>query len=262
LTIPVTILQITDLHLLGGDGERLLGVDTFDSLRAVLEQALGEQRPDALLVTGDLTQNGEPAAYARVDTLLRERFDGPRLVLPGNHDLTAGIAPYLQTPAALDLGGWTVVGMDSHKDNEVGASVDATDVAAVKAACLRATERGRPVLLAAHHPPVCVGCPWLDRDRIQNADELLEWLSEHTTVAAMVFGHIHQAYDGRQHGVVLLGTPSTCFQFQPESASFALDDRMPGYRWITLQGNGTVESEVRRVDDYPLRLERPTRQPV
>lgn len=259
MTTAVTILQITDLHLLAGDGERLLGVDTFDSLRAVLEQALGERRPDALLVTGDLTQHGEPAAYARIDALLRERYDGPRLVLPGNHDLAAGIAPYVQTPAELEVGGWTIVGMDSHADNEVGASLDAAEVSRVKEACRRAAERGRPALLATHHPPVTVGCPWLDRDRIRDADELLQWLSEHTTVAAMVFGHIHQAYDGRHRGIVLLGTPSTCFQFQPDSASFALDDRLPGYRWLTLEANGGIESEVRRVDDYPLRLERPMR---
>lgn len=259
MTAPVTILQITDLHLLGGDGERLLGVDTADSLRAVLEQAFAERCPDAVLVTGDLTQHGEPAAYARFDALLRERHDGPRLVIPGNHDLTVGIAPYLQTPSMLELGDWTIIGMDSHVDDQIGASLDASDLAGVKEACREAAEQRRPVLLAAHHPPVPVGCPWLDRDRIQNADELLEWLSEHTTVAAMVFGHVHQAYDGQLHGIVLVGTPSTCFQFQPDSASFAVDGRKPGYRWLTLEADGGIQSEVRRVEDYPLNLELPAR---
>jgi len=260
LTDAASVLQITDLHLLGDPAARLLGVDTADSLRAVLTQACGERRPDAVLVTGDLTQHGEPEAYARFVEILEAFYDGPRLVLPGNHDLAGPIAPYLATPSELDVGAWTIVGIDSHADGEVGAHADEAELARAKDACLRAHARGRPVLLAVHHPPVPVGCPWLDRDRIQNAGELLEWLSEHTTVAAMVFGHVHQVFDGRLHGLTLLGTPATCFQFRPESASFAIDGLKPGYRWLDLAADGGIRSQVRRVDDYPLNIELPSRR--
>ncbi|MEE8306822.1 MAG: hypothetical protein V3R81_06125, partial [Gammaproteobacteria bacterium] len=141
--------------------------------------------------------------------------------------------------------------------------VAAPDIAALRAACAAATDKH--VLLATHHPPILVDCPWLDKDRIKNGAELLEWLSEHTTVRAIVFGHAHQIVESafepsvENHRIALMGTPSTCFQFAPRSAKFAIDDTKPGYRWLFLDGDGGVSSEVHRVADYPLKIEFPKR---
>ena len=47
--------------------------------------------------------------------------------------------------------------------------------------------------------------------------------------------------------VRIFGTPSTCFQFTPNSHNFSLDKTMPGYRLIKLNENGQIESEVTRL---------------
>ncbi len=257
----LNVLQITDVHLLAGAHERLLGVDTADSLRAVLNQAFGERTPDALLATGDIAHNGEPETYDRFSSIVDEFYAGPRLVLPGNHDLWAPMSRHLLKPCVLSLPGWDLIGLDSHADDCSGAQLGEPDMLELRQACAAAGDNH--VLLATHHPPLSVDCPWLDKDRIQNADELLEWLSEHTRVVAMVFGHAHQIiesdYESAGRRIALLGTPSTCFQFAPRSQKFALDDTKPGYRWLYLAGNGDVTSEVRRVDDYPLNIEFPQR---
>jgi Icc protein len=117
------------------------------------------------------------------------------------------------------------------------------------------------VVLAVHHPLLAVNCPWLDKDRIQNAAQLLECLAEQPAVMAVVFGHAHQVVEQRYRHIRLLGTPATCFQFLPESRSFAVDMRretmMPGYRWLQLEADGSLHSRVERVDDYPLQIELP-----
>jgi 3',5'-cyclic-AMP phosphodiesterase len=259
LTAPIKILQITDLHLLARADARLLGVDTADSLRAVLASAFAEDQPDALLATGDITHHGEAAAYARFESIVGEFHQGPRLVIPGNHDLSAPMSRYSGEHSRLRFPGWEIIGIDSHIDDQVGAA--RIDPESLRAQCRAASAAGRRIVLAVHHPPVTVNCPWLDKDRIQNADELLEWLAGESTVAAVVFGHIHQHVEGDHRHIRLLGTPATCFQFQPDSESFAIDlhgvSAMPGYRWLWLDPDGGLTSEVRRVDDYPLQIELP-----
>jgi Icc protein len=258
LTQPHLLLQITDVHLRAAPADTLLGVDTWHSVSAVLEQALAEKTPAALLVTGDVAHDPDPSVYVRFHGWLSARFPGPVLVTPGNHDIAANMGLLLETDH-LVLPGWRVIALDSHRDDEPQAEVTGADFAAFQEACGAAEQNH--VLVATHHPPVDVGCPWLDRDRIQNGIELLEWMAEHSTARAMVFGHAHQELSFTHRHLNLFGTPSTCIQFEPGSQRFAVDDQKPGYRWLTLHGDGRVDSEVRRVDDYPLRIDRSAFKP-
>jgi Icc protein len=249
----MAVLQITDLHLRAEPGTQLLGVDTEHSLRAVLEQALAERTPAAMLITGDVCHDPEPAAYVRFAATIAEHYAGPKLCLAGNHDLEHPMAALLSAPSVLHLPGWDIIGLDSHADDRVEAEVSKADMAALRHAVGQAA--GRHVLVATHHPPIKVGCPWLDKHRIQNGEELLEWLSEHAGVKGMVFGHAHQVVESGHKDIVLLGTPSTCFQFAPNTQTFSIDDSMPGYRWLYLSADGGLRSEVRRVADYPLHID-------
>lgn len=246
------ILQITDLHLRAQPNATLLGVDTAHSLRAVLTQALSDASPDAILVTGDIAHDPVPAAYQLFAEIMDEFATAPCLCLAGNHDVASHMHSLLE-PTELALPGWQLVALDSHVDDVPEADVSAADWARLQAALQRA--RDRWVLVATHHPPVDVDCPWLDKQRINNGGELLESLSEHPGVKGMVFGHAHQVVAAEYRDITLLGTPSTCFQFAPRSAEFGIDDQMPGYRWLTLSPDGQVESYVRRLADYPLRID-------
>ena len=256
---PASVLQITDLHLLERPGAKLLGVDTAASLEAVLEAALTERRPAAVLVTGDIAHEPTEATYRRFLALLRRRFDGPMLCLPGNHDRLAPMAAagLPMTPIAVD--GWWLAGWDTHEDERPAARFDA---AGWQALCAWVEEAGPMGIVATHHPPVDVDCPWLDKDRLPNADELLQCLSKMASVKALVFGHAHQALDRRHGRLPLLGTPSTCFQFRPRSAAFSIDDAAPGHRWLHLLSDGRVGTEVRRAQGFPLTIDLSQRKPT
>lgn len=263
MTSSVTLLQITDLHLLEDPDARLLGVDTAESLRAVLTQAFSQASPDAVVASGDITHHGHARTYARFDAILAEFFEGPVLVLPGNHDESEPMSRYGGERARLQFPAWTVIGLDSHENGQPGARLRPADLDVLRAQCRQAAAEGKCVLVACHHPMLDVGCPWLDKDRIQNADELLDWLAEHSTTAAVVFGHAHQVVEHRYRSIALFGTPATCFQFQPDSATFTIDldavRGQPGYRWLRLESDGTVSSTVERVTDYLLEIELPQR---
>src|SRR5690606_31026345 len=87
----VFVVHLTDVHLFAEPGGRLGDVDTDASLREVLDflrqdlLQLGRQ-PDLILMTGDLSQDGSPQAYARLKEAVLD-FRAPLAVLPGNHDL-------------------------------------------------------------------------------------------------------------------------------------------------------------------------------
>ncbi len=100
------ILHITDVHLLGDPARRLLNVNTRESLASVLQQAIGEGVPDAIVTSGDLTQDGEPEAYEAFIAAVRQVFDGPLLCTPGNHDLIGPMITAGLPMAPLRLGEW------------------------------------------------------------------------------------------------------------------------------------------------------------
>ena len=105
------------------------------------------------------------------------------------------------------------------------------------------------VLICLHHPPVKVGSAWLDSVGLDNGPQLLSELATDGRVRMALFGHVHQAYDAMHDGIRIVGTPSTCRQFLPASDEFAVDDRPPAYRRLSLQPDGDVDTEVIWVGD-------------
>jgi 3',5'-cyclic-AMP phosphodiesterase len=102
----------------------------------------------------------------------------------------------------------------------------------------------RHCLVSLHHHPIAMESRWLDRVGLENAAEFLEVIDRHRNVRAIVWGHVHQSYEGLRKGVRLLATPSTCAQFVPNADDFAVDRRPPAYRTLELRADGSVLTEV------------------
>ena len=79
---------------------------------------------------------------------------------------------------------------------------------------------------------------------MENASEFLTVIDKHRNVRAVVWGHVHQAYDSLRKGVRLISTPSTCAQFMPHADQFEVDVRPPAYRTFELKPDGTLLTEV------------------
>lgn len=253
----ISVLHITDLHLFAEPGRELLGVVTDASLEAVLDLALGQATPDVLLVTGDVTDDGEARAYQRAGDLVAQRFSGPSLWLPGNHDMGAVMRSSGASMDRLELGDWLIVAIDTHIDGQVLGHVDGAEVERLEGLLTRA--QAPHVLICGHHQPVPVGTPWLDTQVIDNAAELLALLERHERVRAYLFGHVHQAFDTNRGQVRIISTPSTCYQFEAGSEQFSVDALSPGYRWLNLRTDGSIETTVHRAEQIrvpPFRRQR------
>ncbi|SEO93460.1 3',5'-cyclic-AMP phosphodiesterase [Aquisalimonas asiatica] len=254
------VLQITDTHLYGDDG-RLAGVDTEATCRAVVDAVRYQRTPaDLLLLTGDVIHDGAERPESAYRDAKRQ-FDAlgvPGLVIPGNHDDATRLARTfaagnVQQRDALLAGDWLCIMLDSSLPDAVSGHVSAGQLQRLDD-CLSA-HPDRHALVCLHHQPVPVGCGWIDQLGLQNSDELFAVLDRHASVRAVVWGHVHQEYDGWRNGVRLLASPSTCVQFHPDSDDFRIDPRPPGYRWFELRPDGALSTEVIRLSDVPAGLD-------
>ena len=110
------LLHITDCHLVPA-GEQLVHTDTLGTLSAVLVQAMGEARPDAIVATGDLVHSGGAEVYRRFLSTIASHCDAPLLCLPGNHDSADAMVEAGLPMQSLCLGDWFVGALDSHEDD-------------------------------------------------------------------------------------------------------------------------------------------------
>lgn len=254
---PAHVLHITDTHLFAARDGRLLNMNTYDSLTAVLAAA-GRPAPDAVLATGDLAQDGTAAAYAHLTEALATfaaACDRPPPVywLPGNHDepsvmRAALVHPPLRPEREAVIGNWYVILLDSTVPGEVGGRLSDDELARLDAGLARCADR--PALVCLHHNPVAVGAQWMDDIGLANAAAFFETLDRHAHVRAVLWGHVHQEIDVERRGVRLLASPSTCIQFKPQTAEFGIDARAPGYRRLRLYPDGRLETTVHRVESF------------
>jgi len=246
------LTHFTDPHLYGGESECLRGVATLPALKTALAHAQARDWPQAaVLVTGDLVQD-DPAGYPHFRRLFGS-LGVPVLCLPGNHDEPRAMRRELsgepfRLDGHVDMGRWRIVLLDSCIPGAAGGALSAQGLAELDQAL--ATADGRHCLVCLHHHPVAMSSRWLDRVGLTNAAEFLHTLDQHRNVRAVVWGHVHQAYDSLRKGVRLLATPSTCAQFLPNSDDFAVDRRPPAYRTLELRPDGSLLTEVVWVEQH------------
>ncbi len=247
------LVQLTDTHLCAERGGTLLDMDTDRSLRLVIQQVLRERRNiDALLCTGDLSDRGSRDAYLRLMGYL-EAFDADSFWLPGNHDDRAQMVAALSGRGCmcpeLRGGAWQVIMLDSQVPGEVGGHLGDQEQQRLSAALGRAQEQGLYTLICLHHQPVPMGSAWIDQQQLADADQFWQTVERFPGVRGVLWGHVHQQLDARRGDIALMASPSTCVQFAPGSENFKADDKAPGYRWLELCVDGSINTGVSRVLD-------------
>jgi 3',5'-cyclic-AMP phosphodiesterase len=245
------VAQITDIHLFASDHQQLLGMPTADSFQSLIKQLSSlSPKPDLLMLTGDLSQDGTPESYDRLQTLLAP-LGIPTYWLPGNHDAEPEAMerslthPLFCAEKCFQKGGWQFILLNSQEPGCVHGYLAQTELNELDQQLQK--NSARPTIVALHHPPFQMHSDWLDTSILQNAAAFLEVIDRHSQVQLVVFGHVHQEFQSRRKTVTYLGTPSTCIQFEPGSSNFALDHKEPGFRLLRLGVDGTWETTVKRI---------------
>jgi 3',5'-cyclic AMP phosphodiesterase CpdA len=215
-----TIVHISDTHYLGG-GRALYGaVDTDAHLARALEQLeRSGRRPEAIVVTGDLADLGEPDAYRRLKGQLDPvaRRTGSEIVwVMGNHDerepyssILYGEEPSTRPQDRVhDVNGLRIVALDTSVPGyHHGELTDdqlswLTEVLAIPAS--------HGTILALHHPPLPSPVEVMAIIELQEQQRLAEVL-EGSDVRAILGGHLHYSTSGTFAGIPVSVAAATCY---------------------------------------------------
>lgn len=253
----IRLLQITDCHLSKDDDAELLGVKTLESLDAVLEQVAKDRRePDLLLLTGDLAQDGSVDAYRKLKQRMSV-FSCPQNWFAGNHDAREAMSQVASHDQELckvvRTGAWQFVLLDSLVPGKVHGKLEAKELDLLEQALSERPDLH--TLVALHHHPVKIDSQWLDNIGLKNDQDFWAIIEKYQNVKAVLWGHIHQEVNGQRNGVKLMATPSTCIQFLPKSDEFAIDNIAPGYRWLELGADGSIETSIGRAESYEFNVD-------
>jgi len=242
MTKPFTLLQISDCHLLADPKGRYRGQSPDECLQR-LSPAMAAFKPDGLVLTGDVAEDGSSEAYERaIDALIG--LAPKRAVIPGNHDDPDHMFDIFDAAGfaqrqVVTWGGWAVALLDSVQPNDPAGALSPTEYQLLEDAQTLAL----PTLVFLHHPPMAVGSPWIDRYALNAPEPFIEAVGL-GQVQAVGFGHVHQVFSEHRGGVQYLSAPATSVNSQPDRDSFTPDPTGPKARWYRLWPNGRWASGV------------------
>lgn len=215
-----TIVHVSDTHLLAGDATLGGRYDTATNLRRTLTavERTGV-RPAAIVFTGDLTDLGEPEAYAalrRAVEPLAERLGSPIVWVSGNHDDRPamrrdllGLEPTEQPVTGVwDLDGLRLVAVDTTVPGWHHGYLDHGQLEWLRE--VLATPAPMGTLLAMHHPPLPSHLPLFDILELRDQPRLAAVL-ENTDVRGILAGHLHYSTSGTFAGRPVSVAAATCY---------------------------------------------------
>lgn len=193
---PLRLLHLSDTHLLADPDLRYNRiVDTRAALDAVLDAHSAVAGLDAVIVSGDLADDGDPASYRhlrdRLSSWCAER--GAELVLAlGNHDDREGFGSGGAWNTATEVRGVRILVLDSSVPGGASWGLLAEPTLAWLRARL-SEEPDRPAVVVLHHPPIEAVTPLHRHMGLANPHDLWEAL-EGSAVRAVLAGHWHHAF--------------------------------------------------------------------
>ncbi len=212
----VLIAQMTDIHVGFAPHEQPEELN-LARFRATLARLIdGPNRPDMLVLTGDITDHGDAESFAKTSELLR---DCPFPIIPmvGNHDSRAGLLGAFPQVVPADGGflhfvidggmGLRIICLDTLEDGRHGGAFCEARAAWLAARLAEAPHA--PTLIFMHHPPVVAGIDWMDPAPNEPwIVRLRSVLAGQSQVQGIHCGHLHRQITTRFAGIPLGVTPS------------------------------------------------------
>jgi len=214
------LIHVSDPHFLAG-GARLGGRYDVEANFARTLEAIRHVHPHpaAIVVTGDLTDLGEPDAYRRLRDALEPVAAEVGTVIvwvAGNHDerpaLREGLLDLAPTEEPVtgvwDLDGLRLIALDTSVPGWHHGDLDQAQLAWLRDVLAEPAPHG--TLLAMHHPPLPSHLALFDILELRHQDELAEVIRG-SDVRGILAGHLHYSAHGTFAGVPVSVSSATCY---------------------------------------------------
>lgn len=243
------IIQLSDPHIVSR-GQLAYGVvDTGRALAtavATINRCLPLVGPvDLVIVTGDLTDFGASAEYARFRTIMSE-LTIPYRVVPGNHDLRTNLRASFTDETWMPVSGginWSVelsdfgvICLDTLVEGHHHGYLEADALDFLNGSLKRLA--GKPVIVGVHHPPFATGIQPMDENNLRNGAVLQGMLDAYPGESRLVCGHVHRSVTSMFGSSIGLIAPGT-------SHAVTLDQRQANPHTLSLEPGGFMLHEWR-----------------
>lgn len=234
------VLHISDFHLRGDGRPSFRVVDTAACLETTVRHLKGlRQRPDCMVVTGDLADSGDERAYLRLADALGS-LGWPVYAVPGNHDRRDRMRALLPgwCPADPEVAPYICFAVEREETRLLfldtmapGSHSGHAHAPCVDWLVRRLAERpGVPALVFMHHPPFVTGLGAMD-EPYANVESLVRVVRSAPWVR-LCCGHMHRPIFTVWEGAAALTVPSASMQLDldlsPEGGdTFVME--APGY---------------------------------
>jgi len=249
------IAHISDTHFLAGDSPLYGTVPTGANLLRALEQLeRSGTRPEAIVLTGDLTDLGEQDAYRRLRELVEPAAErmGSRVVwVMGNHDeRNRFAADLLDEPESdrpqdrvYDVNGLRIIALDSTVPGYHHGALSDGQLEWLRDVLADPAPHGS--LLAMHHPPIPTPLGVMALIELQRQDRL-EPVLRGSDVRGILGGHLHYATHGLFAGIPVSVAAATCYtmDLSAPAASLSGVDGAQAFNLVHVYEDRIVHSVV------------------
>jgi len=243
------VIWMSDLHFAAAG--LVAGYDPRARLRAAVDHINAHSSDaDLCVISGDLVDHATEDNYAALKRAL-DQMAIPYLPMVGNHDDRAllckafGIVGdgdgFVQLAAT--VAGMRVLCLDSISPGQVAGSFCAARLDWLSGQLVQHPQV--PTLVFMHHPPMRLGLPMQDVDRLLQAEDLVEVLSAAPQVKHLFWGHVHRPIVGNLRGKPFATMRAVLMQAPPPKPdwdwdSFAPVEEAPAIGVIDVNGGDVV----------------------
>ncbi|MEO6991790.1 MAG: phosphodiesterase [Candidatus Baltobacteraceae bacterium] len=218
------LAHLTDPHVTEAGRRYQIVRDTRAHLaRAITRINLLAPRVDAVVLTGDLAQNGYPQQYAR----LRETLNAlsvPYFAIVGNHDRREAFRrafadrPWLPPAGdpldyAVDDFPMRLIALDVVAKGSSGGHIDPRKLTWIAARLAEAPHR--PTVFLMHQPPLRTGIRYMDAFGFVGMEAFGALVARYPNVVGVLCGHIHRTRRWAWSGTTVIAARSSAPQVVP-----------------------------------------------
>jgi 3',5'-cyclic AMP phosphodiesterase CpdA len=256
------LLHLSDLHMRPRGMAAMRSCETNMLAERAL-RAVRDFRPraDALIISGDLVNNGLAEEYRNFAEVLGRLIESPVYVIPGNHDdratMRAELAHLPGVTSDPEFIHYTVedlpvrlVMLDTHIPGQTDGELCPRRLAWLEAALAAAPER--PTVVVMHHPSFACGIRHMDRISLREPAAFNALIARHKQVRLVLTGHHHRQITTRIGSATAIIAPGVAHiveldLFSENPAQWKLEPAcFLAHCWIEGQGvvthTGFVES--------------------
>jgi 3',5'-cyclic-AMP phosphodiesterase len=246
------VAQFSDCHLFADKNALFHGANVYQNLVSVLSALASDNSINAIVFTGDLSQDHSEQSYQNfVDAVNETNIVKPIYSLAGNHDQVELLNKYLvnkpfNSQNIIVTEHWQLLLLHSKSDTPAGL-IEQPQLALIE----QAIDLNKKQLLFTHHQPVNVGY-FIDKHGLKNQVEFWQMVAKYPSIKALACGHVHRALNFthklNKHTVQIITCPASSIQFDPQANTVKALEKTAGqgigYRRICLSAQGSITTKV------------------